>query len=74
MKPRVVKVAWLQTPVDLPDFPGASTQFSPNKTPKARMLLTDFGLELMQGKITAFIPIANLKAVVFESEAESTNS
>lgn len=75
MSNRKAERVWLQTPVDVPGLPGASTQFSPEKTPGLTMQLTDLGLEV-QGKNTkAFIPIANIKVVVFsESKAESTNS
>ncbi len=68
MSNRKVKYAWLQTPVDLPSFPGATTQFSPLKTPKVQMQLTDLGLELQQGGVRAFIPVANIKSVVFDNE------
>ncbi len=74
MKPRIVKTAWLQTPIDVPGLPGATTQLSPQKTPRVTMLLTDLGLELINKDVRAFIPIANLKAVVFEPEAQSDNT
>jgi len=64
----------MQTPIDVPGLPGASTQFSPEKTPGLLMSLTDLGLEIEGKRVKAFIPIANIKvAVFFESKAESNN-
>lgn len=71
MSSRKVSTVWLQTPIDIAGIPGATTQLSKLKTPKAVMELTELGLELTQGVVKAFIPIANIKAVVFsESEAK----
>lgn len=77
MSNRKVDRVWLQTPVDIAGIPGASTQFSPEKTPNVSMFLTELGLEISaknpnSKKVTkAFIPVANLKAVVFEDEPKA---
>ncbi len=68
MSSRKVKSAWLQTPVDIPGLPGATTQLSPTKTPRVKLELTELGLELTQGDVKAFIPVANVKAVIFDNE------
>lgn len=71
MNSRKVSRVWLQSPVDVPGLPGATTQLSPEKTPKAVMSLSDLGLEISQGKTNVFIPIANVKVVVFADEQKS---
>jgi len=76
MSQRKAERVWLQTPVDVPGLPGASTQFSPEKTPGVTMWLTELGLELSavnhhtKATTKAFVPVANLKVVVFADESQ----
>lgn len=81
MSNRKVERVWLQSPIDVAGLPGATTQISPEKTPGASIWLNDLGLEVTHPvknrigeTIRVFIPIANVKVAVLESEAQSDNS
>lgn len=71
MSSRKVSRVWLQSPIDVPGLPGATTQLSPEKTPKVTMYLSELGLEVSQGKVTAFIPVANVKVAIYAEESKA---
>ncbi len=61
-----IKAVWFHSAIPIPGL-GEFTQVGDIKTPGVRLELTDLGLNLNRGGIRAFIPIVNIKSVLFDS-------
>ena len=66
MSSRKVQSVWFHTSIPIPGIPDLQMQAGGTKTPGVEMLLTELGLEVKKGRVCAFIPVVNIKSVLFE--------